>query len=113
MQLSYVLAAATVGLAGVSSAFVVECYRSGDCSGSSQHVNVYDNTCADWMDGFNSIKVAAYGGSHQKAFFCSRGGCGGSCKEFWADGGDPNFKIGQCWGKSLGGTKYSAGSFLL
>ncbi|OAL42876.1 hypothetical protein IQ07DRAFT_593512 [Pyrenochaeta sp. DS3sAY3a] len=91
--------AALATLATPSSAFVMRIYDSGDCSGASRSVNVWDNTCAT-PGGFRSFTPTTYGTNHQRMYFFSPGNCGdifNVLKEGWADGGG-SLKIGTCYG---------------
>jgi len=89
-----------LGLATQASAFVIITYSNEGCTGSTQEVNVYDNTCAGWMNGFKSYKPTYYGGSHQYATFWDNVNCapGPLWEHGWADGGDGRFRIGDCDG---------------
>jgi hypothetical protein len=81
--------ATALAVASKGSAFVMEIFDSVDCTGTSRHVNVYDNTCATWMGGFNSYLPKVYGGTHQRAFFFVPGNCGdlpGAYDTKWVDG---------------------------
>ena len=89
--------AAVISLTTPGSAFVMDIYNSKDCSGNARSVNVWDNTCATWMGGFQSYTARVYGGRHQKAYFFAPGNCGslhGAISTEWADGG--GFKVGNC-----------------
>jgi len=91
--------AAVLGLASQSSAFVVNVYDSQDCSGPAREVNVWDNTCANWMGGFQSYKPVVYGGGQQKIYLFIPGSCGNLLDARggqWADGGDSGFQVGHC-----------------
>ncbi|KAF1940277.1 hypothetical protein EJ02DRAFT_424049 [Clathrospora elynae] len=73
--------ATALALASQGSAFVVDVYNSGDCSG------------------FQSFAVRTYGGPQQKGYFFVPGNCGDLTNSFgnwWVDGGDGNFQVGQC-----------------
>lgn len=92
--------ATAFALANQGSGFVMDVYDSDNCSGVARSVNVWDNTCATWMGGFRSYIPRVYGGPHQKSYFFVPGNCGDLTTSFggaWADGGDGNFQVGQCW----------------
>ncbi|KZN92223.1 hypothetical protein EN45_023730 [Penicillium chrysogenum] len=80
--------------------YVVTAYRGNDCTGESQSVNVWDNTCRDTnIFPTKSVRVDTYGGRHQKATFFTANGCGAAISAryaWWADGGDSEFKQGAC-----------------
>ena len=100
-SLSSALATLTTALTFTAqgTAFIIDIYNSEDCSGDSRSVNVYDNTCASWMGGFASYVPRVYGGAHQYVDFYVPGACAGPTVGggAWVDGGDGNFKIGQCY----------------
>jgi hypothetical protein len=52
------------------SGYVTDVFDTQDCSGGVREVNVWENTCADWMGGFSSFRVKVYGGSGQRAYIC-------------------------------------------
>ncbi|RBQ99106.1 hypothetical protein VDGD_07236 [Verticillium dahliae] len=56
-----------MALASTASAFVVDVFSGERCTGQSQNVNVYDNTCAAWMIGYRSFRVKTYGSTPQRA----------------------------------------------
>jgi len=81
-----------------SSGYVIDVYNSKDCTGDARNVNVWDNTCATWMGGFQSYIPRVYGGTHQYAYFFAPNNCGslpGAIGGNWADGG--GFKVGTCY----------------
>lgn len=97
---------AALALVSQSSAFVMDIYDSADCSGTARSVNVWDNTCATWMGGFQSYVPRVYGGPHQKSYFFIPGNCGDLTSSYgvhWVDGGDGNFQVGQC--RNFGGNR--------
>ncbi|KAG7109706.1 hypothetical protein HYQ44_011690 [Verticillium longisporum] len=97
-----------MALAGTASAFVVDVFSGERCTGQSQNVNVYDNTCAAWMIGYRSFRVKTYGSTPQRAYFCTGGACN-NCNSWWAGGSD-QFLRNMCI--SLGSSlHWSAGSF--
>ncbi|EGY16072.1 uncharacterized protein VDAG_07236 [Verticillium dahliae VdLs.17] len=49
-----------MALASTASAFVVDVFSGERCTGQSQNVNVYDNTCAAWMIGYRSFRVKTW-----------------------------------------------------
>ncbi|KAM0524429.1 hypothetical protein ACHAPW_005138 [Verticillium nonalfalfae] len=73
-----------MALASTASAFVVDVFSGERCTGQSQNVNVYDNTCAAWMIGYRSFRVKTYGSTPQRAYFCTGGACN-NCNSWWAD----------------------------
>lgn len=90
-------------LSATSSAFVMDTYSGENCGGTSQSVNVWDNTCATWPDAFKSFKINTWGGSHQKAWFFAPDNCGslpGSIKSGYVDSTTNDFKFGDCYGFS-------------
>jgi hypothetical protein len=95
--------ATLLAFAAQGSAFVIDVYDSTDCTGGSRSVNVYDNTCATWQGGFSSYVPRVYGGQHQYAYFYVPSNCidPNVFKRGWADGGDGNFRVGDCY--SFGG----------
>ncbi|KAG7122516.1 hypothetical protein HYQ44_003414 [Verticillium longisporum] len=72
-----------MALASTASAFVVDVFSGERCTGQSQNVNVYDNTCAAWMIGYRSFRVKTYGSTPQRAYFCTGGACN-NCNSWWA-----------------------------
>ncbi|PNH30243.1 hypothetical protein VD0002_g3355 [Verticillium dahliae] len=72
-----------MALASTASAFVVDVFSGERCTGQSQNVNVYDNTCAAWMIGYRSFRVKTYGSTPQRAYFFTGGACN-NCNSWWA-----------------------------
>ncbi|KAI4948588.1 hypothetical protein J4E91_006014 [Alternaria rosae] len=65
------------GLAASGTAFVIDTFSGRDCGGNvQQNVNIWDNTCATWPEGFGSFKITTWGGSHQYAYFFAPDNCG-------------------------------------
>ena len=100
-------------LASTTSAYLVTLYDSGDCTGPSTDLNVWDNTCATPGRSWNSAKVQVYGGSHQGARFHTEDACSADALfgPVWADGGDAGFQVGQCIRLGAGRIANAAGSF--
>lgn len=69
------LAVAALALASGASAFAVDAFQGPGCTGSSQYVNIWDNTCGSWMRGFQSFRVVYYGGGGQNGHFCRANTC--------------------------------------
>lgn len=74
------LAVAALALATGASAFAVDTFSGPNCSGSSQYVNIWDNTCGSWMNGFQSFRVVYYGSGGQNAHICRQNTCNGCTK---------------------------------
>ena len=94
--------AVVANLMATGFALVMDVYGSKDCSGSAKSVNVWDNTRATGMGGFQSYIPRVYRGTHQHAYFFAPSNCGslpGAISNSWADGG--GFKISMCY--NLGG----------
>lgn len=75
--------------ANEGSAFVITTYTGRYCQGETQHVNVWDHTCATWMHGFNSYRAEKYGGKRQRSYFFIPGNCGNIAdteQGAWVDG---------------------------
>lgn len=83
MQLLGHLPLAALALATATSAYVIDTYSGQNCGGSVQSVNVWDNTCAGWMNDFWSIRVRGYGAGQQRAYICHNNGCH-DCFDWWA-----------------------------
>jgi hypothetical protein len=100
----------------LTTAYLILAYGQPYCTGPTQEVNVWDNTCANWRTPFRFFEVLVYEGYHQRALFYSDGCDGGtlSCnlignyQAFWADGGDASFQMGR--GVELFVEMYSAES---
>ncbi|KAH7350055.1 hypothetical protein B0T11DRAFT_302209 [Plectosphaerella cucumerina] len=106
----YTLTLAALALACGTSAFVVDAYTGVECTGDVQSVNIWDNTCGNWMKTYRSFRLQHYGGKGQKAHFCRLNLCN-ECKRWRIDGRGDSLKIGDCvtsWEDKLG----SMGSFL-
>ncbi|PNP52282.1 hypothetical protein FNYG_15859 [Fusarium nygamai] len=82
--------------------FKVRAYSGVGCTGSTQEINVWDNTCRDSnVLATKSIRVLAYGAGRQRAFFWNRPECSAAkpdnvINDWWADGGSNVFKKGRC-----------------
>jgi hypothetical protein len=115
MQLTLLKTAAIlgIGLASTASAYVIALYDSGDCTGDSTELNVWDNTCATPGRGWGSAKVVAYGGRGQNARFHTVDDCGSPVLwgPAWADDGDDRFQINTCISFGQGHVANAAGSF--
>lgn len=68
-------------LGSPASAFVVSAYPDYYCKGEPQRVNVYDGTCAAWMNPFLSIKIRHYSSPRHIAKFYAEKHCQG----WWVD----------------------------
>jgi hypothetical protein len=91
--------AAALYLAGAGYAFRITTFSNEGCSGNTQDVNVFDNTCATWPTAFSSFQVTAYGGKNQRAAFYGGDACiaaGTDWTDWWADGGSDTFLKGRC-----------------
>ncbi|KAH6679943.1 hypothetical protein F5X68DRAFT_234463 [Plectosphaerella plurivora] len=108
MQLSHLLSAALAAATG-ASAFALDTFSGPGCTGNKQYVNIYDNTCGTWMNGFQSYRVIYYGGSNQNAKICKASSCH-TCFSYNA-GRDSNFQKGPCY--TPGGGLNSLGSFTI
>jgi hypothetical protein len=70
---------ALASLALTANAAVMTLYSGPDCTGTPQEdVNVWDNTCATWMNGFQSFKLTTPGGDNQFITTYSRNACAGT-----------------------------------
>lgn len=83
-----------------ASAYVVSTWKEEECFGYSECINVWDNTCHIPHNPFRSVRVIAYGGNLQAAMFyrkktCDQGDPTGR-GNYWADGGDREFLVGEC-----------------
>lgn len=54
---------------------VVQLFASPNCQGASSYRNVYDNTCATGVMGFQSFKITSGGGGGQTVTTYSRDAC--------------------------------------
>ena len=92
---SFAVVTAALGLSGQASPFVIQTYSKRNCTGLTQEVNIWDNSCGSWMMPFQSFKAKAYGGKHQQAYFYGGGGCLSTMYwgPVWVDGGDSRFNL--------------------
>lgn len=93
--------AAMAALSASSSAFVIDTFGDNGCGSSVQTgVNIWDNTCATWPEGFKSFKITTWGGPHQMAYFFAPGGCGSlpdNLRKGYVDSTTYDFKTGDCY----------------
>ncbi|PKY02832.1 hypothetical protein P168DRAFT_283575 [Aspergillus campestris IBT 28561] len=98
------------GLSASGSAFVIHTYSDEKCEKAVQKdVNIWDSSCADWIDGFKSFKIKTWGGKHQKAYFFAQGGCSslpGAIDSGYVDSSTHDYKLGEC--NSYGDTSVNA-----
>ncbi|KAH6868503.1 hypothetical protein BKA58DRAFT_196056 [Alternaria rosae] len=89
------------GLAASGTAFVIDTFSGRDCGGNvQQNVNIWDNTCATWPEGFGSFKITTWGGSHQYAYFFAPDNCGylpGAIGVGYVDSSTNDFVQGRCY----------------
>lgn len=89
-----------LGLASSGAlSFKINAFQGPNCSGASQEVNVYDNTCRNTnISKTRSFQVLSYGAHRQRAAFYKDGQCIGNQQwvDYWADGGSDTFKKGAC-----------------
>lgn len=116
MQFSTTLTtlATALALASHAAAFDFDAYASSDCSGTSQEVNVWDNSCATWMNGFSSFIPRAYGAEHQKGYIFAPNNCGDLATALWSnyvDGGVSGYQVGQCVSLGNGHVATAASSY--
>lgn len=69
------LALATSGL--TANAAVMTLYSGPGCTGDTQSVNVWDNTCATAISGFQSFEITSGGGGGQQISTYSPNSCAG------------------------------------
>ncbi|KAF2025390.1 hypothetical protein EK21DRAFT_116867 [Setomelanomma holmii] len=84
----------------LTSAFVMDTFSGTKCDGTTQNVNVWDNTCATWPDGFKSFRITTWGGNHQKAYWFAPDNCGslpGAIATGYVDNTTNDFKLGECY----------------
>ncbi|KAF2688320.1 hypothetical protein K458DRAFT_384504 [Lentithecium fluviatile CBS 122367] len=89
------------GLTASGSAFVIDTFSGTNCDVVVQTgVNIWDNTCATWPEGFRSFKITVWGGSHQYAYFFAPDNCGslpGAIGQGYVDSTTNNFRLGDCY----------------
>ncbi|KAF2274180.1 uncharacterized protein EI97DRAFT_444196 [Westerdykella ornata] len=89
------------GLTASGSAFMIDTFDRQDCDGPVQSgVNILDNACAAWAEGFRSFKITGRGGNHQRAHFFAADNCGsltGAIRSGYVDSTAHGFKIGECY----------------
>ncbi|CAO2649199.1 Nn.00g101480.m01.CDS01 [Neocucurbitaria sp. VM-36] len=99
-----------VGLTASGSAFVIDTFGGTNCDGVVETgVNIWDNTCATWPNGFRSFKITVWGGNHQMAYFFAPDNCGslpGAIKKGYVDSTTYDFKLGDCY--NFGGAAANA-----
>jgi hypothetical protein len=88
-------------LTASGSAFVIDTFSGTNCDNSVQKdVNIWDNTCATWPEGFKSFKITTWGGGRQKAYFFAPDGCGdltSTIGQGYVDSTTHDFAIGWCY----------------
>ncbi|KAK1235601.1 hypothetical protein PQX77_001166 [Marasmius sp. AFHP31] len=88
-------------LTASSSAFVIDTFSGTNCDGPVQSgVNIWDNTCATWPEGFRSFRPKVWGGSHQMAYFFAPDNCGslpGAIKKGYVDSTTFDFALEGCY----------------
>jgi hypothetical protein len=89
------------GLTASGSGFVINTFSGTNCGNTVQtDVNIWDNTCATWPNGFKSFKITTWGGSRQKAYFFAPDGCGdltSTIGQGYVDSTTRDFTIGRCY----------------
>jgi hypothetical protein len=89
------------GLAAHGSAFVIDTFNGNNCDSVVQTgVNIWDNTCATWPDGFQSFRITVWGGSHQRGYFFADDNCGSlpaAIKAGYVDSTTYDFVLGGCY----------------
>lgn len=85
-------------LANTASAFRVQAYQNADCTGPSQDINVWDNTCKNKLNNIQSVTVTSYGAGRQRAAFYRSSDCNALEQwiDYYADGGSDKFLKGRC-----------------
>jgi hypothetical protein len=112
MHISLTTFVATMAALTISgSAFVIDTYSGTGCDGNvvQTGVNIWDNTCATWPEGFRSYRIKVWGGSHQYAYFFAPDNCGslpGAIDQGYVDSTTYDFKLDEC--QSLGGAVANA-----
>lgn len=83
-----------------TTAFVIDTFGDSNCGQGNQNgVNIWDNTCATWPNGFKSFKITTWGGSHQMAYFFAPGNCGSlpnNIKKGYVDSTTYDFRLNEC-----------------
>lgn len=81
-----------------AQATVFHAYSGFGCEGDVQeNINVWDNTCADWMGDFSSVRAVAPGGWAQRLSFITQDCLSGKIvAQYWADFGGDYWKEGVC-----------------
>jgi hypothetical protein len=92
----YTFPLAALALATGTSAFVVDAYTGVECTGDVQSVNIWDNTCGNWMNTYRSFRLQHYGGKGQKAHFCRLNLCN-ECKRWRIDVRCANLPQSECY----------------
>ncbi|KAE8374168.1 hypothetical protein BDV26DRAFT_284490 [Aspergillus bertholletiae] len=89
------------GLAASGSAFVIDTFSDTNCGDSVQTgVNIWDNTCATWPNGFRSFKITVWGGNRQYGYFFAPDNCGslpGAIDRGYVDSTTHDFTLGKCY----------------
>jgi hypothetical protein len=80
MHFSHFITAALTVATG-ANAYAVDAFSGPNCSGNKQYVNIWDNTCGTWMNGFQSIRVVYFGSGNQNAHICRATSCH-ECKKW-------------------------------
>jgi hypothetical protein len=80
MHFSHFVTAA-LAVANGANAYAVDAFSGPNCTGNKQYVNIWDNTCGTWMNGFQSIRVVYFGSGNQNAHICRATSCH-DCKKW-------------------------------
>jgi hypothetical protein len=93
--------AVMAGLTASGSAFVIDTYSGTNCGNVVQTgVNIWDNTCATWPEGFGSFRIRVWGGNHQHGYFFAPDNCGslpGAIASGYVDSTTYDFVLGNCY----------------
>ena len=88
------------GLTATGSAFVIDTFSDTNCGSAVQTgVNIWDNTCATWPEGFGSFKIRVWGGIHQRGYFFAPDNCGslpGAIGQGYVDSTTFDYALGGC-----------------
>ncbi|KAI4916226.1 hypothetical protein J4E85_010314 [Alternaria conjuncta] len=93
--------AVMVALAASGTAFVIDTFGDRHCGGNVQQtVNIWDDTCAAWPQGFGSFRITTWGGNHQFAYFFAPDSCGnpsGAIGSGYVDSTTFDYAQGRCY----------------
>lgn len=104
--MSFTLKTAAMLLAGCSltQAAIVSLYSGPDCTGDVQDdVNVWDTSCATWMNGFQSFIITTPGGDGQFLMAYSENSCYGTTEDLDYYACQDATQVGECVNAYLDG----------